>query len=330
MKIAILGCGSIGKRHLRNVKSLLKEEGEVIAFDVNQEALDFVSKEYGVRTSSDLDQVLQEADGVFICTPNHLHASLALRAVQNGCHVLVEKPLAHTMENVDELLRLANEKNLTVTVGYMMRFYEPLRRVKQMLDEGKIGKVYGAKVEFGCFLPSWRPTQDYRKNYGAIKAQGGGVILDVIHEINYAKWLFGPVKELFCVGGKQSDLEIDTEDFAQITMRCGDGIIVNMHLDYLQQEYSRNCKIIGEKGIIIWDFVGHKVKVFDKEKGGWEISTAEKMDFNQTYLAEEKHFLDCVKGVAQSVVSAEEARADVKIALAALKSAEMNQVVKLE
>ena len=197
MKIVVIGCGSIGKRHLRNLKTLLKERnGEVIAFDVNKEALEFVSKEYGIRTETDLNKALEEADGAFMCIPNSLHVPTALKAVKHGCHVFVEKPLSHTMENVDELLRIAKEKNLTVTCGYNLRFYKPLQKVKDLLDAGAIGKVYGARVEFGYHLPSWRPNQDYRKNYGAIRAQGGGVILDVIHEINYIRWLLGEAKEI--------------------------------------------------------------------------------------------------------------------------------------
>ena len=332
MKIGIIGSGSIGKRHIRNVKKLLAERNdssEVIAFDVNQEALDLVSKEYGVRTSSDLDQFLQEVNGVFVCTPNHLHASLALKAVQNGCHVLVEKPLAHSMENVDELLSLAKEKNLTVTVGYMLRFYEPLRKVKGLLDSGAIGKIYGADVHCGSYLPDWRPTQDYRKNYGAIRAQGGGIILDSIHEINYIRWLLGKVTNVFCFADKLGNLEIDTEDFADISLRFQGNVIAHVHLDYLQRCYSRNCKIIGEKGTIEWSFLGHTLRVYDAEKKTWTVTKKENFDFNQTYLAEEKHFLDCVDGKAKPFVTGEESREDLRIALAALESAEKGRVINL-
>jgi len=330
MKILVIGSGSIGRRHVRNLKELFNKrgDGEVFVFDVNEDALEFAAQGLEVRTCNDLDKALAEADGVLVCTPNHLHASLALKAVQNDCHVLVENPLAHSFEHVDELLAIAKQKNLTVTVGYMLRFYEPLLIVKRMLEEGRIGKVYGARIEFGSFLPSWRPTQDYRNNYGAIRAQGGGVILDVIHEINYARWLFGSVLELFCIAGKQSNLEMDTEDFAEITMRCENNVVVNMHFDYLQKDYSRSCKIIGEKGLVIWDFIGHKVKFYDNETGTWQITTNEKMDFNKTYVAEVNHFLDCVSGAAKPLVSGEEAKEDLKVALAALESAEKKQVVR--
>lgn len=330
MKIAVIGCGSIGKRHIRNLKELLtKRNGEVIAFDVNEEALKVVKEEIDVKTSSNYEEVLKEVDGVFICTPNHLHIKLALQAVQNDCHVLIEKPLSHSMENVDELLRIAKEKNLTVTVGYMMRFYEPLKIVKKLLDEKRIGKVYGARIEFGSYLPDWRPTQDYRANYGSIRAQGGGVILDVIHEINYMKWLFGELKELRCIGGTLSDLEMDTEDYVEINAKTKDDLILNLHLDYLQQDYSRSCKIIGENGTIVWDFRNHSVKLFDKEKREWKtLIEIKDLDFNTIYMAEEDHFLDCVAGTSKAVVNGDESKDDLIVALAALKSMNENSIIK--
>ena len=333
MKIAILGSGSIGKRHIRNVKKILEQRNdgsEVIAFDVNNEALSFVEKEYQVRTSSNLNQVLQEANGVFICTPNHLHASLALQAVENNCHVLIEKPLAHTMENVDELLQKADEKDLTVTVGYMLRFYPPLQKFKQLLSTRAIGKVYGAHIWMGYYLPDWRPSQDYRQNYGARKNQGGGVILDCIHEINYCKWLLGKVDKVFCFAGRLSNLETDTEDYAAISLMFNDGPIAHIHLDYLQRSYSRGCKIIGERGTLIWNFSDHQVRVFNSETKSWTKTSIEKFDFNQTYLAEEKHFIDCVAGIAKARVSSKEAKEDLKIALAALKSAEVNECISID
>lgn len=349
LKIAIIGCGSIGKRHLRNVKSLLEmqestpkvnkelsekkaeDRSEVIAFDTSEEALNAVRQEYGVRTSTDIDAVLKEADGVFICTPNHLHATLALKALQNDCQVLIEKPLSHNLQYVDQLLRLAAEKKLTLTVGYMLQFYPPLQMIKKLLEQEAIGKVYSVLAEFGSYLPSWRPTQDYRKNYGAIRSQGGGVILDVIHEINYLSWLFGPAQEIYCSAHKLSSLEMDTEDSAEIIMKTAAGIVVNLHLDYLQKAYSRKCRIIGSKGIIEWNFGGHTVKIYLDEKKEWETLYAdEKMDFNQIYIEEERHFLQCVGEKIAPKISAKEAKDDLLTALAALESAEKKKTLLVQ
>jgi len=333
MKIVVVGSGSIGKRHIRNLKKIFEKRGdgsEVIAFDVNAEALKLIEEEYKVRITTNIDEAFVEADGVFICTPNYLHASLALKAVQNNCHVLIEKPMAHDLDNVEELLNIAKEKNLTVTVGYMLRYYEPLKKVKELLGQEKIGKIYGAIVECGSYLPGWRPTQDYRRNYGAMKSQGGGVILDSIHEINYIKYLLGEVESVFALTDKRSDLEIDTEDYASISLKFKSGVIANVHLDYLQRSYSRRCKIIGEKGTIEWDFVGHKVRIFDANKNEWSETSLENLDFNKTYLAEEKHFVDCISGVTQPLIDGKEGKQDVLICLAAKESAESGKLIRLE
>ena len=216
-----------------------------------------------------------------------------------------------------------------MTVGYNLRFYKPLRKVKELLEQNTIGKVYGARAEFGFYLPEWRPTQDYRKNYGAIKEQGGGVILDVIHEINYLKWLLGDVDEVFCYGGKLSDLEMDTEDFAAIVMKMKKGTILNLHLDYLQRSYRRNCQVIGEKGTIIWDFTDHSVMLYEADKKEWQTFKWKDMDFNETYLEEEKNFLQSIEGESELTVTGEEAKQDLKIALAALDSSDKNTPIKL-
>ncbi|HLC74604.1 MAG TPA: Gfo/Idh/MocA family oxidoreductase [Candidatus Nanoarchaeia archaeon] len=330
LKIAVIGSGSIGKRHIRNFKDILGTRGEVIAFDVSKDALAIVEKEIGVRTTTDIDAALKEADAAVIATPNHLHVPLALKAVDNNCHVLIEKPLSHTLENVDILLNKAKAKNLIVTCGYMLRFYEPLKRVKQLIESGALGKIYGAQIHAGYYLPDWRPTIDYRKNYGAIKAQGGGIILDSIHELNYTKWLLGPVKKVSCFANKLSNLEIDTEDFGSIIAEHQSGTISHIQLDYLQRAYSRSCKIIGEHGTVIWNFTDHRVKHYDAATKTWSSTRMDNFDFNTTYRAEEEHFVKCIEGKEKPVVTGEEARDDVALALAALESAEKQQVINFK
>ncbi len=331
MKFLVIGCGSIGKRHIRNLKSILQNsDDEVFAYDAHAEAMAFVRKEYQVRTFDNLDAALMEASAAFICVPNHLHVPLALKAVQHNCHVFIEKPLSHSRENVEELLSLAREKSLTVTCGYMLRFYSPLKKVKDLLDNQALGKIYGARIECGYYLPYWRPTQDYRQNYGARKNEGGGIILDAIHELNYLQWLLGKAAEVFCYAGKKSNLEINTEDYAELLIKFENGITATAHLDYLQRSYRRNLEIIGEKGMILWDFNDHSVTLYDDEKKRWEISKEDKMDFNVTYLDEEKHFVDCVRKKSPHLISGEEAYYDLKLALAALESAEKGVVVRVE
>ena len=329
LKIVVIGTGSIGKRHVRNFKEILGSSGEVIAYDVNKDALAIIEKEIGVKTTTDIDAALKESDAAIIATPNHLHIPLALKAVEYGCHVLIEKPMSHTLENIDTLLKKAHEKNLIVTCGYMLRFYEPLQRVKQMISSGKIGKICGAQIHAGFYLPDWRPTIDYRKNYGAIKAQGGGIILDSIHEINYTQWLLGPVKSVSCFAAKLSNLEINTEDFGSILLKHESGTISHVQLDYIQRAYSRGCKIIGELGTIIWNFAGHRVKHYDAATKAWTMTKMENFDFNTTYRAEEEHFVKCIQGIEKPKVTGVEAKQDVVVALAALESAEKSEVINL-
>ena len=137
--------------------------------------------------------------------------------------------------------------------GYMLRYYKPFIEAKKILEKNKLGKIYYAQINCGIYLPNWRPNLDYRNNYGSKRSQGGGVILDIIHEINYARWFFGDFKSISSYIKKLSNLEINTEDFASINL-ISKNVFVNLTLDYLNQAYNRNFNIVGEKGSLRWNF----------------------------------------------------------------------------
>lgn len=329
MRFLIIGCGSIGKRHLGNLQSL--SAGELIACDVSRERREEVGKKYGVETISDFDEAMQrEPDAVLVCTPTSLHIDYALAAARRGCHTFVEKPISHTMDGVDDLIDTASSGRLVTLVGCNFRFHWGLKLAKSLLEEGKIGKLLCARAEFGQYLPDWHPWEDYRSGYSANSALGGGIILDAIHEIDYVQWMMGKVDEVSCFNGKLSSLDIDTEDVAELLLRFKGGAIADIHVDYVRRDYNRSCRLIGEEGTITWSFQNNEVRLYSAKDKEWQSYTSDTPhEVNEMYTAEMEHFLRCIKGEEKPALGAEEARSELAIVLAAKKSNETGEVVKL-
>ena len=329
MKFLVVGCGSIGERHIRNLKSPLAKD--IIACDIRKERLQLMEKKYGIETYDDIEKALdQQVSAVLICTPTSTHIPIALSAANRGLHLFIEKPLSHTLDGVNQLVRIVQEKKLVALVGCNTRFFASMKFVKKLVDNGSIGRVLLARASCGFYLPYWHPGEDYRKGYTANKSLGGGIILDDIHEIDYLRWLLGEVNEVFCISGKISNLEIDTEDFAAVILKFESGTIGEVHLDCLQHTYRRSCELIGEKGIIIWDYIRESVKLFTEEETRWQVFSKDlKTGKNDMFIAEMRHFIDCIERKDISINNVIEAKRVLEIALAAKKSSQTGRFIKL-
>lgn len=329
MKFLVIGCGSIGERHIRNLKSPLARD--IIACDIRKECLRLIDKKYGIETYDDIEKALdQQVSAVLICTPTSTHIPIALSAANRGQHLFIEKPLSHTLDGIDQLIRIAQEKKLVTLVGCNTRFFASMKFVKKLLDSDSIGRVLLARAACGFYLPYWHPWEDYRKGYTANKSLGGGIILDDIHEIDYLRWLLGEVGEVFCVSDKISNLEMDTEDFAAMLLKFKSGTIAEVHLDCLQHTYRRSCELIGEKGLIIWDYIKGSVRLFAEKERKWRVFSEDlRTGENDMFIAELKHFIDCIEGKDMSINNVTEAKRVLEVALAAKKSARTGRFIKL-
>ncbi|MGH9731453.1 MAG: Gfo/Idh/MocA family oxidoreductase, partial [Candidatus Acidiferrales bacterium] len=166
------------------------------------------------------------------------------------------------------------------------------------------------------------PWEDYRVGYGARKNLGGGVILDAIHELDLAMWMFGQSETIYCAGGKYSDLEIDVEDVAEILLSYSDKV-VSIHLDSVQKPPERYCEIIGTGGQIRADLFGRTLRYFDGEARAWQ-SGGDYCAIDETYKHEMRHFLDCLDGRATSAVDGKTAMDSLELAEDVRKSMERN------
>jgi predicted dehydrogenase len=327
MKALVVGAGSIGRRHLQNLKALGVNELGVVETDAERRHA--LNLELKAEEFSALEPALDwSPDFVVIASPTHLHVTHALQVADRGVNVFVEKPLSHSVAGLSELSDLVENKKITSMVGCNMRFHPGPAQVKHLLTEDRIGPVLFARVHVGSYLPNWRPSTDYRVNYAAREETGGGCILDCIHEIDLTRWYLGDVREVTCMAGHLSSLEIATEDVASILCRHLGGAISEIHLDYVQQTYERGCQIVGERGSIFWDFTGKQVRWFDGGTERWStFSEPEGWQVNQMYVDEMKHFIDCVAAGRPTALPIPEAMAVMQIAFAAKTSAREGRVV---
>ena len=292
-RIAVLGCGSIGRRHARNLQAAGYQD--LLLFDPSAAARTQALLEAGGIEAGSLEELWELApDIAFVTAPSADHVRLATACVEHGCHLFIEKPLSHDLEGVDELRLNAESRGLITMVGCNMRFHPGPEGVKRLLDAGTIGRVLAARIHTGSYLPRWRPWQDHRTSYSASVA-AGGAILDCIHEIDLALWYLGPAKVVAALRLPGDSIEVETEALAEILLAHQSGAISSVHLNFLQRDYRRSCQIIGTEGTIAWDFSAQRIDVFGTE-GVLDVSHSqpEGWEMNDMYVDELEHFMECV------------------------------------
>ena len=267
---------------------------------------------------------------VIVSNPTAFHIEIALAAARAGCHLFIEKPLAHSWDGVEELLSLVREKRLVAMVGFDLRFDPGLCRIKNLIEQERIGSLIAIHAQVGQYLPDWRSDEDYRHGMSAKIATGGGVILDLIHELDYTSWLFGPVAQVACFADKLSGLEIETEDTAAMLLKFRNGAIGTVSLDYVQRFPSRTCRIIGELGTILWDYHAHKVRWYEQGSKSWGEFDYSEFERNDRFLAEMRHFLACLNGEETPKVDVTVGSSILKVALAAKRSASTGGVCGID
>lgn len=327
-KFVVIGCGSIGKRHLKNLIDLGTKD--IIAVDTAEDRIEEVEKEFGIRAYTELKIALTNKVNVaVICTPTSLHVPIALTLAKEKCHLFIEKPLSHSLDGVEELINEIERHKLYTMVGCNFRFHLGLRKIKALLQKGTIGNVLTARAQYGQYLPDCHPWEDYRQVYSAQHYLGGGVILDRIHEIDYMRWLLGEVKEIFCLAGHLSQLEINTEDTAEMLLQFVNGIIASIHLDYVRRTYDCSLEIVGDQGIIQWNYQDHKVRWYTPAVSKWETYQWDNYSGNEMYVEEMQHFLRVLSGKEKSEQDVRNGKRILEIALAAKRSAENGEIITL-
>ncbi len=306
MKFLIAGLGSIGRRHMRNLIAL--GEKDIVLFRTRKATMPEEDLA-GFPQETDLQTALEKhkPDAVIVSNPTSLHLDVAIPAAEAGCSLLLEKPLSHSMDRIDELESALKKGGGRVVVGFQFRFHPGMMKAKQLISAGEIGRVISAHVHFGEYLPAWHPWEDYRQGYAARADMGGGVVLTQCHSLDYLPWLVGKVESVWGFTAKLSDLDVDVEDTAKIGLRFENGALGSIHLDYNQQPPAHYFEVIGTKGSLQWNLADGATRIFHAEKKAWDVyQPSPEFERNVMFMDEMKHFIAVARGEVESSCPLEE------------------------
>ena len=332
MKALVVGLGSIGRRHLANLMKIVP--GAEVTVWRRREQMTTVSDQ-SIRIEHVVysleDALATEPELAIIATPAPFHIQTGLDLARQGISLLIEKPLSDNLAGTSELIDVCRSNDLTLMVGYNLRFLHSMQILQRMAKDGQIGHVLSVIAEVGQYLPDWRPGSDYSQTVSASSRLGGGVLLELSHEMDYVRWLIGEVETVNAQIALLDDLKMDAENVADIVLRFTTGILGNIHLDMLQRTPARKCKLIGTQGTLVWDGIANTVRLFSAESKMWhDVFIEQAWDRNEMYILELQHFLDCVQSKSQPLVTGEDGLRGLEIILAARESARLQKTIYLK
>jgi predicted dehydrogenase len=326
----IVGLGSIGKRHLRNILAIENTKKlEIIIY--SKQTKSYLSNHKNIKIFDTLDKCLLEKPDVgFITNETVHHIPIAIKLAKVGLDLFIEKPLSNKISNVKTFSKIVKTKKLITLVGCNLRFHRCINEIKNLIDQKVIGDIISVKVECGTYLPDWHPNENYSKSYASRDDLGGGVVLTCIHELDYLFWFFGETQEVFSMTGKYSNLKITASDLSAIILKFKNNIIAEVHLDYFQKPEARSCKLIGTKGTITWDSLSNEVKIYDFKKSKWKSKLKiKKYDKNEMYVKELEHFIQCVNKKKKTINDISQGEYVLKVALGIIKSSKLKKSIAL-
>ncbi|KAA0280042.1 MAG: gfo/Idh/MocA family oxidoreductase [Chloroflexi bacterium] len=299
MKYLIAGLGSVGRRHMRNLIAL--GETDIVLYRTHKATLPDDELE-GHPVETDLIEALRKhkPDAVIVSNPTSMHLDVAITAAETGCAILLEKPIAASMERVDVLQKAVQKSGSKVLVAFQFRFHPGMVKTKELIQTGEIGRVVSASVHFGEYLPAWHPWEDYRKGYAARSDMGGGVVATQCHSLDYLPWLVGKkVESVWGFAAKLSDLEVTADDTSKIGLRFEGGALGSLHLDYNQQPPEHEFRVIGTNGTIKWNLADGSARIYRTEKKDWDVFPLPAgWERNVMFQEQTRHFIDIVEGKA--------------------------------
>jgi predicted dehydrogenase len=292
-RVLIISLGSIGLRHLRNTRQLLPNAKIAVYRQHNKNGAPCPSDANLLFTCAN-DALNFSPHAVIIASPASEHLKNAEPFLKQGAALFIEKPLAASNQHVDHFLATAKAAKQYIMVGYILRFLPALHAIKKLLLSDQLGTVRTARIEVGQYLPDWRPDSDYRKGVSAQKKLGGGVLLELSHELDYATWLFGIPDQLQCSAAHLSDLEIDVEDSAHIMMEYTASPSpkhVLVQLDFLQRTANMAVQIVGSEATLYANLITEKLWIVTPSSPEpVMVKFTPSTNGNEVYLRQFDHF----------------------------------------
>lgn len=332
MKFLIVGLGSIGRRHFRNLLAL--GERDIVLLRSGKATLPD-DELAGFPVEHDLNVALERhrPDAVIVSTPTALHLDVAVPAAEAGAAILLEKPVSDRLEGLDALRAAARKNGGRILVGFQFRYHPTLNKARELIASGALGQVLTVHAHWGEYLPQWHPWEDYRQSYAARADLGGGVVRTLTHPLDYLRYLLGEIQDVKAFCGHLSPLALDgVEDVAEIALRFERGPLGGLHLNYVQRPPSHRLEIVGTQGTLRWDNADGVLHFWQAEvpfgeyraePPAYPVTTfAPPAGFerNDLFLAQMRHFLDVVRGEAAPRCTLEDGIRALELALIAVQN----------
>jgi predicted dehydrogenase len=302
INILIIGYGSIGIRHHRVLKRIYPNANIRVLKRKTPENLDDTT----LCFDNTKDALRFQPEILAITNPASMHVDTGLNFIDKCKVVLIEKPLSINAKESKRLINKYGGKCNKVMIGYNLRFEKSLNYYRKLINEGAIGQPLFFECRVGQFLPTWRNNIDYRDSVSGKNSLGGGVCLELSHELDYVSWVLGKIKWVMADIKKQSQLEIDVEDTAMVIAGLSfknnqNEIRGTISLDFIRQETVREFVVVGENGTLRWDGVRRAVDIY--ENNSWDNLYINNEEVDATYIYEWMALINAVEGNKPSPIS---------------------------
>lgn len=316
MRVIVIGAGSIGERHIRAFRHI--EGVSVSLVEPKEVRAREIADRYGCANSFiDLSAVpFDRFDAAVIATPADSHVSIGVLCAQAGLHLLIEKPLSANLAGIDRLIALCEEKKLTASVGYTLRFHPVVAKLRDLVRAGTIGAPISVHSACTHYLPDSRP--DYRRAYYGSANAAAGVILDLSHELNYLEWIFGALRLDASRRALVPELGISDEGIADLWLSSRIGLLAGIHLHAADRCVRRECHIAGSEAALTANLLTGEILVTGT--GGANRRYEELNERDTWHIDQARDFLDAIQKTRPPRCTLREALATLSVCLEAMRS----------
>ena len=326
----IIGSGSIGQRHIRNLKKI--GISKIIALRSNKghykklpEGLNVVE----IDSWKDIEEC--NPDIAIISNPSSLHLKAASQALKYVKGIFIEKPLSHSLEGCQKLTDQLEKDRVVSFVGFNMMFHPIVKNIMKFMNENNVGNVVNIQAQVGQWLPDWHPYENYKKAYYARKDLGGGVSLTMIHEVHLALELAGLPVHVYGEISDYSQLDLEVDVCSDLMIKHKSGAVSQIHLDYLQRPPHRSGTISFEEGWLSYDFNTMKLIGQVKDKDPVIVWSDAQYDSNQMYIDQVQEFVNYVEeGRMRHKFDVTSSIESLKVVTASFESFKTRQSVKID
>lgn len=289
--VAVIGLGNIAKRHRANLRFIFPD-ATIYAMSASGRSPD-TEISHADKIARSVQELLDaQVELVVVASPAPFHAENAITFIENGIATLIEKPVTTTVDDANKILTAQEKYKAQVGVGYCLRFLPSASVMKESIDSGLIGRPYFCNIEIGQFLPDWRPNSNYLKSVSAQPELGGGALLELSHELDYAAWLLGELKLEHAVLTCSDELGLKVEDTADIMCSTSKNVLAHIHLDFLQKKANRKCRVVGTEGALEWDLIKNQVLLITNDNDETPLYFEPEWDKNKMYIHMMMDFLE--------------------------------------